>query len=138
MRFTVDGEPKGKARARTVRNGDKVHSFTPKSTVEYEQLVKVSYLSTENRGIWFNNEPLSINIIAYFQPPKRFTKSDREKVAKGVIFPVKKPDADNIAKIICDALNGVAYRDDAQIVDCHITKRYGEPRVEVMIKEYCG
>ena len=138
MRFTVDGEPKGKARARTVRNGDKVHSFTPKSTAEYEKLVKVSYLSTESRGIWFDNEPLSINIIAYFQPPKRFTKADREKVAKGVIFPVKKPDADNIAKIICDALNGVAYRDDAQIVDCHITKRYGEPRVEVMIKEYCG
>ena len=138
MRFTVDGEPKGKARARTVQNGENINRFTKKTKAENEKQIKVNYLSTENRGIWFDNEPLSINIIAYFQPPKRFTKADREKVAKGVILPVKKPDADNIAKIICDALNGVAYRDDAQIVDCHVTKRYGDPWVEVMIMEYCG
>ena len=50
--------------------------------------------------------------------------------------PTKKPDADNIAKVVCDALNGVAYKDDTQIVSLHIKKSYtaDEPRVEVMIQ----
>ena len=52
----------------------------------------------------------------------------------GDIRPTKTPDYDNIGKIISDALNGVAYRDDAQIVEANISKYYSNlPRVEVMI-----
>ncbi|XZN30187.1 RusA family crossover junction endodeoxyribonuclease [Clostridium perfringens] len=40
--------------------------------------------------------------------------------------PTKKPDVDNIAKIILDSLNGVAYKDDSQIVDLRIIKSYTE------------
>ncbi|WP_332834903.1 RusA family crossover junction endodeoxyribonuclease [Clostridium perfringens] len=40
--------------------------------------------------------------------------------------PTKKPDVDNIAKIILDSLNGVAYKDDSQIVDIRIIKKYTE------------
>ena len=52
----------------------------------------------------------------------------------GIIFPTKKPDLDNIAKIICDALNGFAYADDSRIVSMMINKEYGEnPGVHVSI-----
>ena len=55
----------------------------------------------------------------------------------GLIRPTKKPDWDNIGKVVCDALNGIAYRDDAQIVDSMVRKFYGEvPRVVVIIREY--
>ena len=54
----------------------------------------------------------------------------------GCIYPTKKPDADNIAKIVLDALNGVAYTDDTQVINLSVQKRYGEvPEVKVEITE---
>ena len=49
---------------------------------------------------------------------------------------MKKADWDNIGKIVCDSLNGIAYHDDVQIVDAQVRKFYGEtPRVVVTIQE---
>ncbi|NFS59368.1 RusA family crossover junction endodeoxyribonuclease, partial [Clostridium sporogenes] len=54
----------------------------------------------------------------------------------GIVRPTIKPDVDNIAKVILDSLNGLAYKDDKQIVTCGISKWYGEdPRVEVILEE---
>ena len=56
----------------------------------------------------------------------------------GGAFPVRKPDADNIAKIILDALNGTAYHDDAQIVQLSVRKQYAEKNsVEVILEDIC-
>ena len=53
-----------------------------------------------------------------------------------LIRPIRKPDWDNVGKIICDALNGIAYRDDAQIVDALVRKFYSDtPRVIVEISD---
>ncbi|MEI3450518.1 MAG: RusA family crossover junction endodeoxyribonuclease [Blautia massiliensis (ex Durand et al. 2017)] len=50
------------------------------------------------------------------------------------IIPTKKPDMDNVVKIIADSLNQVAYRDDTQIEDCQCRKFYSETlRVEAII-----
>ena len=55
---------------------------------------------------------------------------------KQLLRPTKKPDMDNVVKIIADSLNQIAYRDDTQIVDCQCRKFYSDnPRVEVTIKE---
>ena len=60
------------------------------------------------------------------------------RMLNGQTRPTKKPDCDNIEKIICDSLNAICFHDDAQIVDIKLTKEYGEePRVEVSIKEIC-
>ena len=58
-------------------------------------------------------------------------------MAKGELYPTKKPDADNIAKVICDALNGSAYHEDTQVVKLTVRKVYteGEPKVRVEIYE---
>ena len=55
----------------------------------------------------------------------------------GIIRPTKKPDFDNIAKIICDALNGIAYKDDASIVSAIVEKYYADddnPKVVATIQ----
>lgn len=136
--FTIPGPVQGKARARTFYNGKlgRMQSITPEKTVLYENLIKQRFMA-ECKNTYFNKEPLVMMIIAYFPIPKSTTKKDRGLIAEGLLLPTKKPDADNIAKAICDALNGVAYGDDTQVVSLTVMKEYtdAEPRVEVYIDE---
>lgn len=129
MEFRVPGKPQGKARHRMTRSG---HSYTPQQTVNYENLVKECYSLA--KGEWFTNEPLQMEITACYGIPKSASKKDRERMLSGELFPTKKPDADNIAKIICDALNGVAYHDDTQIVQLNIIKRYTAAQPKVIVE----
>ena len=56
-------------------------------------------------------------------------------MASGDMRPVKRPDWDNVGKIVTDALNGVAYDDDSQIVSASVEKYYSEePRTEIKIE----
>lgn len=131
IKFMIPGQPQGKARARTTRNG----TYTPEKTVLYENLIKIMYQQT-SRNIFNNKEPLAVVIDAYFEPVKSISKKKRKQMLDGLIYPTKKPDSDNIGKVICDALNGVAYGDDTQVVHLVVSKRYSETaRVEVEIKE---
>ena len=59
--------------------------------------------------------------------PKSYSKNKRLLCTQNVTPPTCKPDWDNIGKALCDALNGVAYGDDASIYDAHIVKRWGSP-----------
>lgn len=130
--FDVPGKPQGKARARTVRNNDKTVSYTPDSTVLYENLIKTCYMSVSKK-IYRNKEPLSIHITAYFSPPVSTSKKKCAMMLAGSEYPVKKPDADNIAKVVCDALNGVAYLDDTQVCCLTVDKKYG-PTAKVSVE----
>ena len=131
--FEIPGEPAGKGRPRFTRNG---HTYTPKETVSYENLVKIIFrqnfpqlMPSENR--------LKVVIDAYFTIPKSFSKKKKELAYDALISPTKKPDCDNIAKIILDALNGIAYKDDKQVVKLQVNKYYSEqPCVLVQIKDF--
>lgn len=134
--FTVPGPPQGKARARTYHNASGVHTVTPEKTVMYENLVKMCYASTK-RVPFGAGVPLSATITAYYAMPKSMSKADRVKATHFGLFPTKKPDADNIAKVVLDALNGIAYDDDRQIVNLEVTKLYAEePKVTVAILDW--
>jgi Holliday junction resolvase RusA-like endonuclease len=142
MIFTIPGKPTGKARARTFYNPrlGRTQSVTPKGTVSYENLVKTCYMQAEDRKEWLDKEPLTVYITAYFDIPKSTSKKKRQQMIDGELMPTKKPDIDNIAKIICDALNGVAYKDDTQVVELIMRKKYtdGLPRVMVGIYDFEG
>lgn len=127
MKFVIPGEPQGKARHRMMRNG---HTYTPEPTVTYENWVKQCFiLSAKKERLEGQTEA---HIKAFFSIPKSTSKSKREKMLSGEIRPTKKPDWDNIGKIVCDALNKLAYDDDSSIVDGRVQKFYSdEPRVEV-------
>lgn len=79
---------------------------------------------------------MEVRIAAYYDIPKSTSKSKRQQMLSGILLPTKKPDIDNIAKCILDALNGVAFHDDTQVVKLCMEKFYAEkPRVEVEIQE---
>ena len=139
IRFEILGEPMGKQRPKSTSINGFVRNYTPAKTVNYETLVKQVYQQTS--GHWFPKEPLK-GEINYIQVRKK-TLRQKRKVNKegqdklnGLIRPIKTPDFDNCEKIIYDALNGIAYDDDKQIVDNHTKKFYAEqPKVEVYITD---
>lgn len=134
VKFTVQGEPKGKGRPQFSRYAG---AYTPEETVKYENSVKAEYLKQCGRIKFEKGIPLSLNISAYYTIPKSTSKKRKRLMADGELRPTKKPDVDNVVKIIADGLNGIAYHDDAQIVDVEIHKFYSEiPRVEAVIENY--
>lgn len=132
MKFTVYGNPQGKQRHRSAQGGKVM--YTPTETKQYQSRVVASYIGA-CKGLYFDKGiPVSVEIVAVYAIPKSASKKKREQMLNGEILPTKKPDYDNIAKIITDALNGVAFHDDAQVVYSTQLKLYGEiPRVEVDI-----
>lgn len=128
--FTVLGEPVGKARQRVTRFG----TYTPKATVLYENLIKTEYRRQCHDYRFEDKQALRMEVRAEYLIPASASKVKRAAMARGEIRPVKKPDWDNVGKVVSDALNKLAYRDDTQIVECTVQKFYSErPRITVTI-----
>lgn len=131
--FTVPGKAVGKQRPRFSRTCTGVRTYTPRKTQEYEDLVRISYRAVSKRKL---EGAISATIYGYFEPPRSISKKQREQMLKGQISYIKKIDSDNLAKSILDALNGVAYDDDAQVCLLIVQKLYAETaRVEVVLEE---
>jgi len=82
---------------------------------------------------------VQVGIIAYYPIPKSASKKKRADMESGKLRPIVKPDLDNVMKVVCDALNQIAYRDDSQIVAASLVKMYSNtPRVEVEIIDVGG
>lgn len=110
-------------------------AYTPKETVSYENWIKTCYLQK-----YANEKPIDtavkVIINAFFEIPKSTSKKKKVQMMENEILPTIKPDTDNIAKIVLDALNGLAFDDDKQVVDLQVKKWYNEePSVTVYISE---
>lgn len=136
MMFTIPGECVGKQRPKfSTINGHAV-AYTPQKTVNYENLVKLMYTEQVEEAPYDKSAQLCAVIQAYFPIPKSTSKKNRELMLGGYLRPTKKPDSDNIAKSVLDALNGIAFYDDSQIVSLEVKKLYSDtPRVQVYIEE---
>lgn len=142
VRFVVMGEPQGKGRPRFVsrynpatgKSFGKAH--TPEKTILYENLIKTEYALQTDNFRFSDDAMLDMRILAYYSIPKSASKKKRVMMLSGEIRPTKKPDMDNVIKVVADSLNQVAYRDDTQIVDSQCRKFYSEePRVEIIIRQ---
>lgn len=134
IEFSIPGTPFGKQRPKFSRAGRYVKTYTPDETVRYENLVKLMYQQAADGRRFEDGTMLDMRIIAYYGIPRSTSKKRRKAMLEHRIRPTKKPDLDNIAKVICDSLNLVAYHDDSAIVDTQIRKFYSEdPRVDVII-----
>lgn len=132
--FEVTGEIVGKARPRMNTYTGK--AYTPTKTKNYEYLVKQSFLLKYPNAEILEGRA-SVSILALFQVPKSTSKKNSEKMLNKQISPTKKPDIDNIAKIVLDALNKLAYKDDTQVVDLNIAKAYADrDRLIIKIEEF--
>ena len=135
VKFTVYGDPKGKARPRFRRVGKFTMTYTPKETVEYENKVKKSFLSSIDKSFVPFSGPVEAEALCIFSVPKSCSKKKREELL-GTPH-TKKPDTDNVCKSLLDPLNDLAYEDDSQVCKLSGLKLYGEiPRVELTIKPY--
>lgn len=137
--FIILGEPKAKARPRfTVNTKGKIGKiYTSKDTISYEKLVREEYLRQYPKLPPVQDKiPLKMEIETYHKIPKNVNKETKKRMELFQIRPTKKPDVDNLAKIIADSLNGVAYHDDSQNVELEIRKFYSNtPRVSVCFEE---
>ncbi len=136
IKFTVLGEPQGKGRPRfggKTKEGKPI-TRTPDKTILYENLIVTEYRRQAGSAKFPDGEILDMRIIAYFSIPTSASKKKQQQMESGEIRPAKKPDMDNIVKVVADSLNKVAYHDDAQVVDCQIRNFYSRnPRIEVVI-----
>lgn len=132
--FEVPGKITGKGRPRV--NTITCTAYTPTKTKEYEDLVK-QYFIIKYRCAKPLEGRICVNIKAYFAIPKNISKVQKQEMLEENLSPVKKPDIDNIAKIILDSLNKLAFKDDNQITKLCIEKIYSEEeKVSVLIEEY--
>ena len=132
--FEVPGKIIGKGRPRL--NSYTGCVYTPTRTKDYETLVEQYFLLKYPRYKPFEGR-VNVEINAFFFFFISTNKTDKELMLDNKINPTKKPDIDNIVKIILDAMNGVAFRDDTQITKLSVEKTYAENEsVKIRISEY--
>jgi Holliday junction resolvase RusA-like endonuclease len=134
MNFTVEGTPVGKGRPKFARRGNFVSTYTPTKTRNYEDIIKAA--ATQAMTEPPITAPLRVFVYIDMPVPVSYSKKRKEACLAGAEHPTKKPDIDNVAKCFLDAMNGIVYVDDSQVVSLHITKVYGTVgMVEVVVRE---
>lgn len=132
--FEVPGKVIGKGRPRL--NSYTGAVYTPTRTKDYESLVEQYFLLKYPRFKALEGR-IKVNIIAYFAIPKTTKKSDINEMLENNISPTKKPDIDNIVKVVLDSMNKFAFKDDNQITKLEVEKKYAlEDKVYIKIEEY--
>lgn len=120
--FTVPVRARGKGRPRFTMKG---HAYTDKNTARYEALI-ATYAREAMQGKQPTECACLVSITAYFLPSARMKKDERLHVLEFNSPYAKKPDADNILKAVCDAMNGIVYTDDALVAVTSCGKHYGD------------
>jgi len=135
VNFSIEGQPVGKQRPRFRRFGNFVQTYTDAKTKSYETLVKEA--ATKAMGSSPPLEgPVKLDLIIRLPVPKSYPKKRSEGCLNGSEWPTKKPDWDNVAKSVADAMNDIVFLDDTQIVIARVVKIYSaEAGVDVQVSE---
>ena len=132
--FRVDGQPHAKGRPRFTRKGGFVRAYTDEKTLAYESIIRLA--AQKSMG---GSEPLKTALDAFiyisFAVPLSYSKKRKEACLNGLERHTKKPDIDNVVKAVLDGCDKVIFENDSQIINLYVTKKYGEPYVEVLIRE---
>ena len=129
----IPGDAVPQGRPRVVRIGGRTIAYDPPKSKAYKALVR--QCAAQNAP----KEPLdgavTLDVRIYRSVPKSWSKKKRDAALAGVIQPTTKPDVSNVVKGIEDALNGIWYKDDSQIVHEYSMKQYArEPGVIVKMQ----
>lgn len=113
-----------------------VQHYAHTETAQYEAMI------AEHAGLLMkrrppSERPIAILVHAFLQVPKSWSKRDRAEALFGTILPTSKPDADNYLKVASDALNGIVWKDDAQVVNARAIKCYSDnPALRIEVREF--
>jgi Holliday junction resolvase RusA-like endonuclease len=105
----IPATPRAKQRPRMTRGG---HCYTPQATVDAEKIIRLAVSKTYTQAPFEGAVTLDVTVV--LARPKTVRRD----------LPTVKPDWDNFGKLISDALNGVVWRDDAQVIEAKVTKQY--------------
>ena len=130
--IVVEGTIRGKQRPRF--NTKTGRAFTSNQTINYENWIKQCYIEQSNKLL---QGAIRARIEIYYSVPKSYSKRKIEAIKYGIDYPMKKPDCDNVAKIVLDSLNKIAYDDDKQVVELTVLKRwtFDNERIEFEMEE---
>jgi len=135
IEFKVPGEPKGKGRPRFSRVGKFTKTYTDAKTKMYEEKI-----ASAARLHMYPHEPLetpvNVTLELHVDVPVSYSKKRRYACLTGEEWPTKKPDLDNVAKAFLDAMNGIVYKDDVQVIRLYVSKTYSiDPHVYITVQE---
>lgn len=123
VRITLPGNPRGKGRPRATIRGGRVSTYTDEKTRSFEGALRLA-----GEAAMAGRPPMIgqvvVDVRATLPIPGSWPKKRQEAALSGAVRPTGKPDADNLLKVL-DALNGVVFKDDSQIVRAVIEKHYG-------------
>jgi len=124
-------EPTAKGRPRSTIIGGHVHTYTPQKTRTAEAMIQAMIRTqVKELGTFETGQPLCLEATFYRQRPKHLPKR--------VTMPVSRPDVENYAKTLLDALNKFVFPDDSQITTLLVRKRFvetdGVPRIELKME----
>lgn len=133
LTFCVPGKPEGKRRPRFAGR----RAYDPPENIAYARGIQFAFLDAA-KGKWKKPEHVRVGITACYVLPKSTTKKKKAYITERGIPPAVKPDADNIAKAVLDALNGLAYDDDKAVCALSVEKVYSDrEQIIVSISDYC-
>lgn len=134
VHLTVDGAPAGKGRPRFSRRGGFVRTYTDAKTLAFEARVRQACQQVMGSAAAVLC-PVALRVVAFWPVPASWSKRKRQQALEGLVVPGK-PDADNIAKAVMDALIGVLYADDSQVCSLRVDKSYSlAPRIEIFANQ---
>lgn len=137
IRFTIPGPAVPQGRPRLTTRGRYPHAYDPQESRKYKLLVRIMAKSAMfEQGAAPLEGPVMLSVQEFRAIPQSWSRKKREAALEGSIFPTTKPDMSNIVKGIEDAMNGIVWHDDSQVVITRTMKIYDEtPRVEVEVRE---
>ena len=135
MKLTFDIEPVAQGRPRFSSFGKHVRAYDPPPSAMFKGQLKQMVMPMLPTDFVPYDTAVKVDIAFFRQDKKRLSKAEKELKGKGKYRPVTRPDVDNYAKGVLDALSGIVYTDDNIIVDLHVSKHYSdEPRIEFEIE----
>ena len=129
LTFTIPGRLQPWQRAGKAKGG---HHYTQAATRNAE--CGIAWHAVQQVGQRCLQGPLGLALTVFVEVPASWPAKRRQEALAGVVRPTCKPDWDNLGKAVSDALNGVLWADDAQIVEASVSKHYSAtPRAVVTI-----
>jgi Holliday junction resolvase RusA-like endonuclease len=130
LTIVIPGEMRGKGRPRFSSFGGRPRAYTDEKTATAENWVKCCGRDAM-AGAPLDG-PVTVGVEIAVEVPQSWSKRKRADALAGGLWPTSKPDLDNCVKLIADALNGIVWRDDKQIVRMVVGKRYAETAQTVL------
>ena len=134
--FIIEGNPRGQGRPRATRRGNHASVYEAKEDTVYKQNLAAQVVAQRPHFIGVDI-PIELSVVCYMLRPKYHfgTKGIKERFTD--VRPLGKPDVSNLLKAIEDALNGIVWHDDSQIIKVTTEKYYADTKPHITIEVKC-